>query len=1098
MLQLHSGNRLEDLADALLASLRGHACSPLEPWTVICESRALAAWLKRRICLEQGIACLVDTPLPAAWLWQSVRTCLNLPAEDDPLSREALIWRLLALLNPENLARDTAFDELSRYLRDDDSGLKRWQLAERLADAFDRYQYHRPELIRRWSGGEEDHWQARLWRSLVEAVDSHRVALIDRFLSRVRAGETGALAGRVDLFSIHNLPPLLMEAYAALSRHIDLHLWQLAPTEQYWADLTTPREMAARRRANPDDLALWQQGNPLLTQWGREVRSFQDALLRDDLEMHIASEHFHPPERDSLLHQLQADVYDAVDTSPQAAMSIPDEAPLPSLQLHVCHSPMRECQALHDTLLHCLQADETLQPEDILVMAPRIGDYAPCIQAVFGNAQDNTRLPFHIADVLHADEHPLIHAFLGLLDLPAMRFTRAELLGLADLPQVRRRFGLEETDLADLARLFDELRVYWGLDDAHRQALGLPDLDDNTWHQAMQRVMAGLALGENLLETGQGRVIVPAAGVGARLGECAARFFDLLDTLRAWAGRLDETARPGEWSERLGRMLDDLFANDASDGDRLQRIREALGDLVRVDALGTGPITRTMVRQFLISRTASEHLQGRLYREGITFCALRPMRGVPFRVIALLGMQDTDFPRRGRMAEFDRMTQRRHGDPDPGQEDRYLFLETLLAARERLLISYTGRNARTNDPLEPSVVVRELTDYLDERYRFTSCPDLPISQALTRYHAPHPFSPRNFTSSADEDEENRNTHTLPRPISHDHRWHEAALAISQHHRPERKSGWPTLTLPEPEPARQEISPGALAQFLRDPARQFVQQRLRIHEPQTRYLAEDEPFNLNNLQQWEIRNLWLQCWQAGEPAESARQQIRARGLLPHGPWGEQSLARAQEKIEAIAARCQQAGLAPPFHWQPTDIDLSLETRGGNWRISGRMTRVLEGRGPVLLDPGRFSMSKLLELWVQHLCLQGMGNGRGQAACAFFSDKTVCIQALNTEEAKAELRRLLEHYHQGLLAPLPLPRKTFDRFAESLVKSQQPDWEAALRAALREWDASGSAQADKARFFNRLILHGHDWIPDETFAETARQLLEPLRARMTLTP
>ena len=1094
MLNLHTGNRLEDLADALFHDQKNEQRSPFEPLTLVCESHALATWLKRRFSLEQGIACLIQTPLPAAWLWQTLRRLLDLPPADDPLDRERLPWRLLPLLHPDRL-REPVFDELATYLRDDDNGLKRWQLARRIADAFDRYQYHRPELIREWSAGGGQGWDARLWHAVVEGVDTHRVALIDEFLDRLRDGDIDGLPARVDLFSLHNLPPLLMEAYAAMARHTAVHLWQLSPTEQYWADLATPRELAEKRREDPDNLALWQQGNPLLTQWGREARSFQDVLLRDDLELEQVSEHFRPPQRDSLLHHLQADVYEAVDETADTPTVVTDESPLPSIQFHVCHSPLRECQALHDTLLHCLQADETLQPEDILVMVPEIARYAPAIEAVFGGIRDNTRLPFHVADVLHADEHPLIRAFLDLLELPDRRFTRAEVLGLADLPQVRRRFGLDEADVADLADLFDTLKVYWGLDGEHRQALGLPALDDNTWQQAKQRIMAGLALGDVELYRHEDHAIAPANRIGAHDGERAARFFDLLDTLRHWAAHLASEATPREWSHQLGRMLDDLFADNGDDTDRLRRIREALAELARIDELEVGPVTRTMVREYLVSCTSGERVRGRLYREGITFCAMRPLRGVPFRVIALLGMQDTAFPRRGRHAEFDRMARRRHGDPDPAQEDRYLFLETLLAARERLIISYTGRNARNNDPLEPSVVVRELMDYLDERYRFETHPDLPLSRALTRVHALHPFSPRNFGGTGDEDDENRDSLLLPTPISHDRRWFEAARAIAGHHPPKRERGWPLAAIPRPEEHAREVTPDELARFLRDPVKQFVQQRLRVYEPGDPALAEDEPFNLGNLQQWNVRNLWLQSWQRGESRETARRLAHARGLLPHGPWGERVLAEVEADVDAIATRCAERGITPPISWRPVDIDLPMISGGERWHVSGRIPNVLAKQGLVLLSASNYGMSKLLALWVQHLCLQTAGLCAGQAALAFFKDRSVVIQPLAPEEAETELARILDIYHQGLMSPLPLPRDTFDAFAAKLEAAETPDEQQALAAANDKWNAK-FREPDRKKFFNRLVLHGHDWEPDEELAETAMRLIEPLRARMTL--
>ena len=88
------------------------------------------------------------------------------------------------------------------------------------------------------------------------------------------------------------------------------------------------------------------------------------------------------------------------------------------------------------------------------------------------------------------------------------------------------------------------------------------------------------------------------------------------------------------------------------------------------------------------------------------------MRTVPFRVVCLVGMNDTAYPRHDRAPGFDLIAQ----DPRPGDrttrdDDRYLFLEALLSARDVFYLSYVGRSIRDNSPIPPSVLVSELLDY---------------------------------------------------------------------------------------------------------------------------------------------------------------------------------------------------------------------------------------------------------------------------------------------------------------------------------------------------------------------------------------------------
>ena len=1068
MMHLHTGNRLEDLAQALTASEHREALHPLAPRILLTETPSLWRWLRNRFCHETGVAFLIETHLPAAWLWQQARHSLTLPPDEDPLSRERLAWRLFAQLGEHSIE-----PELATYLHDD-KGLRRWQLAVRIADLFDRYQYYRPEWIRSWSEGGEKHWQARLWRRVSKNVELHRVALMDRFLERLSSDNVIDSPKRIDLFALHNLPPLLLDAFEALSRHTEVHLWLLSPTPEYWADLVTPKELARHRLESPENDRLWEAGNPLLTQWGRQGQAFQDLLL-DRLQTPVSeTEHYRKPKRDSLLHCIQADLFQAlIPTSPRADLA--DERPLPSIQFHLCHGALREVQVLHDTLLHCLREDETLQPEDILVLVPEISRYAPAIEATFGKARGAPEIPWNLSDTTRTDEHPVIRAFLDLLDLPHARFTRADILGLADIPEVCRRYGLSEDDLAELAETLDSLRVYWGLDGEHKQRLDLPAIDEHTWHQGFQRIMAGFATGNEVLLQGP-TSIAPLPGQTAQSAGRAARLFDLLDRLRHWAGELKRTASPQDWAQRLGQLLDDFFSGD--DDHRLQRIRETLAELQHAEQAGVKDLPPQVIRNWLQGVLEEERRPGRAYTGGVTFCGMKPLRGVPFRVVCLLGMHDAAFPRRRRPIEFDAMQNDwRHGDPDPVHEDRYLFLEALMAARDRLIISYTGRDMRSNEPRTPSVLVQELLDYLDAHY---SIGGKAPSQALARVHPLQPFSAGNFQQKAE------NLNGLPSLPGFNRRWLVTADSVraAREHPTHTESGWPDTPLPleRNEPLADVITPLELERFFRDPLRQFIHKRLRITAPEEPELAEEEPLDLDNLQQWGIRELLIDCWLAGRLG-SARDLARARGLLPHGPPGNRRFQAIKEDFMALRDRCERLGIEPPLSPLAIDIDLPLATRDNRWRLAGRITGVYDTHGLLQLSASRFSLDKLLPLWVRHLSLCADGRFQDSPAHFLCQNRRATLSPVDAGQAKNHLVQLLGCYEAGLHAPLQLPIKTAAAFVNSL-REKPENAEAAHKAATKAWNT------EAGRFFAQLILRNHDWEPGEDLDKVIPPIFDPL--------
>src|SRR5690606_14956781 len=111
---------------------------------------------------------------------------------------------------------------------------------------------------------------------------------------------------------------------------------------------------------------------------------------------------------------------------------------------------MREVEILHDQLLAAFDADRTLQPDDVIVMVPDIEKYAPYIDAVFGlyTAGDSRRLPYFIVDRGPGSVNTVLDAVTRLLSLPQARLGVGEVLDLLDIVAVRRRFGLNEQDLA--------------------------------------------------------------------------------------------------------------------------------------------------------------------------------------------------------------------------------------------------------------------------------------------------------------------------------------------------------------------------------------------------------------------------------------------------------------------------------------------------------------------------------------------------------------------------------------------------------------------------------------------------------------------------
>ena len=1136
MLQICRSNRVETLLD-LLAHRLGEAplASPFTPETVVAPSPAMARWVHLGLAGAHGVAANLVYPLPASFVWELARDLLDdLPEGDDrqgrgnpargrtpegdALALEPMAWRIYTALPA--LLPDPAFAPLRHYLQPADDAVKRWQLAERIADAFDRYQLYRPDLIRAWGlphgdagATGADAWQPLLWRRLTTGIDDHRVAVIDRLLARLTAeAPCPGLPERVSLFAVSSLPPLLVEVVQALAGHSRVDLYLHAPTDQFWADLVDQKARARRRLEHPEDAELWEVGNPLLASWGRQGQALQDLLLSREVPA-VDVDAWVAPAADSLLHRLQGDIYTLTGPAPDGSREalIPDG----SLQVQVCHSALRECQVLHDRLLGWFEAEPDLRPEDCLVMIPEIDVYAPYIEAVFERDPSAARphIPWNLSDVSLRTEHPLILVFLQILDLPNSRFGQAEVLSYLDVPELAATFGLDPDDVARIKGWLAQARLRWGLDAGHKARLGLPEVAENTWAQAEQRLFGGYALGPSGDSEEDGDPafadIVPIAGVEGTGAKALGRFWRLLDLLQATAAALTRPRPAADWQTYLTQLLTDLFGAGGDEDGRIQRIRDALADLADLagaagEAAGRGdsdePLPLALVRHWLTERLGRDDRRGRYFRGGVTFCGMRPMRSLPFRVVCILGLNDGVFPRPDRPLEFDLMRSAwRPGDPRKGDEDRYLFLETLLCARRRLYLSYVGRDPQANAERQPSVLVRELLDTLDLRFALPPPTDgseaKPLSAALTRVAPLQPFSPRAFRPGGPDQ-------------GFDAGWCDLArAALVSAGRVGAPAAWPEARLPPAPDALRQVGLITLERWLRQAQRAFVNTRLGVYLGEEAVEADDEPFALDGLAGFDLKRRLIAGRLHALPGAVGPDDgipgvraMAARGDLPHGAFAGLTQAEALDEVRPLLNQIESYRGLDPVRVEVDlafDPEAELDLPGGPTRLFGQVPDLYPGLGLLRVRPSKLKGDQVLTLWLHLLAwcaavpAEGPREGRLIAA-----DQTFPLALnLDPKTARCHLGRLLAWYWEGLHRPLPLFPKASFAYAQAWAKSKDPT--GAVRSA---WVGNDFQQIPGERDdpYVRLILNGADLDPMDIpeFAPLAQDLYGPALAAAAL--
>ena len=1068
MLNICHSNSIEVLLLKLAQQL---ASSPLgsvfTPETIITPSPAMARWNNIELAKHQGIAANIDYPLPSSFIWRVARNILTDIPEKDPLGITAMSWKGFKLL-PE-LLDNPEFIQLKQYLANDVNSIKRWQLSAKIADTFDRYQLYRPDLIRKWGRGEEDDWQAILWRKLLSTVSHHRVANIDRLQEYLYKNKEIKLPERISFFAISTLPPYFIDIIHALSRHTQFDLYLHSPTPEFWADLKSQKALAKKRIAQPDEAALWEVGNDILASWGRQGQGLQDLLLQGENPVN-ETDAFIEPQRTTLLSCLQNDIY-TLQSENRISPSMDAEQD-DSLQIHVCHSPQRECQVLHDQLLQLFEQYPDLNSEDVLVMIPEINLYAPYIESVFHRDEAGAKpyIPWNLSDISISDQHPVIQVFLQLLNLPQSRFTQSEISSYLDVPEIAERFNLDSTSIEKIKQWLVETNLRWGVDAEHKEKMGLPGYIENTLQQTEERLFSAYALEPMDLYQG----MAPVQRMEGSEAEILGSFWHIIETLKKYRKSLAVKRTPQQWQDFLFVLLNEFFVDTDEDDQRIQKIRDAIADLAEQGTDLDEPVSNGLVRYWLNQQLNTQTRRGRYFTGGVTFCGMRPMRSVPFKVICLLGMHDQAFPRRENMTEFDLMAvSNRVGDPRKGEEDRYLFLQTLLCARQTLYISYIGRDIRTNQTRQPSVLVTELLDYIDSPHD-KNTQKLKQSEKLTSIHPLQAFSRQNYSGSQ---------------ASFDNYWCKLANSINEDKEIIADAGWNKSGLARLDTSTdiQAISISSLLSFVRHPIKFFINSRLKIYLADESISDDDEHFNPDNLHAYLLAQRILTSDMAHDSVTV--QKLKAEGQLPHGIFASHWFENCNNIAQPIKSSLQEyIAQSPDKKLIQFDVELGSDD---TVCLQGELANIYSGQTLLRYKASKLKGVDILALWIEHLiwCAadekpDGIPEENNEKKSILFCrDKFLRFnESVASEMAKQYLSSYMGWYKKSKLRPiLLLPLASYAYATALLDKSGKldpdADIEKALQKAMSAWHGNSftNAPSDKDDEYIQIVMRGMDIEP-----------------------
>jgi len=1091
------GHRVEDLCDSLCQALTEGCPDPVVSQVVVVGSRGMERWLRHRVATSLGICANVDFQFPGRAFSELMASALGKPlAGLDPYDPDSMVWHILKELTP--VLDQPVFEMVREYLSDGAPhfdpqapiSARTWSWAREMADTFDRYTLYRPDWISCWAKGSQptellsdsamahSQWQAELWRRLESRLGpghfASRLEQMRVLLSEVQVPQSNAPT--IHVFGITALPPALVDVMGLLGRVMKVNLFVFSPSDLFWGDLRDRRRLRSDlRRANRVEVVRQIRAdldcqNPLLTSLGRRSRDFQLVLeeVACGYQERVATSA--SPDPNTLLTHIQDDIGQLrAPTQIDPPYDLDD-----SIQIHGCHGPLRQVEVLRQCLLGLFEADPSLQPRHVAVMTPDIDLYAPLVSTVFGRGRDRVeqhdgwggagspRIPTQIADLGLRSLNPVADALLRVMELSEQRVTASRVLDLLSLKPVRDRFGFTEDDVKQSQRWIQQAGVRWGVDADDRQAEGQPSDPQNTWLFGMQRLVLGAVMADDG-EVWSG--IRPFDDMEGDRIEVMGQLVHFLRTLFAFRQQLRKPRDVGCWvTQLIGLVRAMTLTQGDSDWLTEQVVEgiEALGESVLTGQSGEvasreveiGAIRRYLDGRFQVNSHGDRPISG-----AVAVCALAPMRSVPYRVICLVGMDDLVFPRAPRVRGFDLIQRHpRLGDRDVRDEDRHLFLEAVLSARDHLLIFYTGRDPRKNEARPPAGPVAELIDVVA-----ASCRRHPTDEngrdGLVIQHPLQPFSASNFNNS-----------DQPSSFSYD----AGALGIAQSLAEPRDGSTALFCGTElSEWSKSTIAIHDLISFVRHPVRHLLNRRLGLYlREEGDEVADREPIELDGLERWSLKEVVFQ-----EAITAYRRDPPTSGCLSSTVWSEiYSRVCAQGGLPlGSAGRAVFASLRPPIDrviflnrealarcWMTAEVKACVD----DLTIHGTVDNL--GDDGVLYDlkPEPYhSPKRLLTTWIRLLTLAVDGGHKVESAVIYGIYRKDGrwrpggIRLNTPADPKKCLAGLVDLYREGMRRPLPMSEKTSYEFGLELWGQPDPwssvsihDMFKPLKVAASAWEGS----------------------------------------------
>ena len=1021
------------LVDRLCAAVRSDDLFAAQH--VIVPTAGVRAWLFAHLADEFGVVANVEV----GYLGMLNRFLdPDRRADDDPWSIERVTSVLLDILNDD---RDHPYSGHVKTLIANHGGPLR--AARYVADRFDRYAARRPHMISQWergvpalapqpaeSAGEPTSpsleasylAQFHLWREVRSRIDREPWPVVaERLVQSIANGERPAgVPPRLDVIGLQSISLFHLGILQALGNVADVRVdfvhpapvlareWNLTLSSTGVTPGVIPLRVDPPTVKGPDTMvAAWLSGawelQCVLASQGVEVESVE----AESAESFETVEH--------LLGRMQA-AFRGTPIDP-----VPYDESDQSIRIHRCHHLSRQAEVIRTAVARAFAEIPGLLPHEVVILCADIVAAAPLLRATFDEpvlAPDGTkvRLPLVVADrsLQQVSEGArllalLVHAVSG-------RASIDEVLAVASSPVVLDAVGAGSDDVATWINLVDSARVRWGLNEDHRHRRGLaaPVGDVGSWAAMIRSSLVGAMLPDAELRPEFGKV-VPLVGLEVADIDSVTRLLKILDhTVELEAA----VATPAPVSEHANSVARAVIGLAGIENPEVAAPLRALLDLAAsIDSAVPVPFDE-------FARLVLDIVDGAPGRQplrtgSITATSLVPLRGVPYRVVCLMGFDDGALGSGDTAGDDLVSVQEFAGDPDLRLEVRRSIADAVLAARDRVIITTNGRNVRNNTPVPFVTPLAELVDLCGRMgVGQTERIDGHKHSAVEIVHPRHSASAPNFEIDA----------LLPGGS-----WGVDLRELTMAERMQSQSPSGDEVGERESRSVDRLGLDDLTRLLVDPLRVFVRRGLGINTWIDNHSSPEAVLPLEvdtKVFESECRTL-LRAKIVDDAlfdVAAWREGLRLRGVLPVGAPGRAATEAIEAMVDGLITTCDEEGV-DPARVVPTEVVF----RFGSTEVRGVIDVDFGAHTPtiVFVDPTRrfnasATWSNRLNIEVQLLAAIAHGIDVRHAVCVlrhntepdrakayrFFVDDSV-----DQFEAVSRLSDLVDAYQQALGEPFP---------------------------------------------------------------------------------